>query len=167
LNAKHPDEATTDQKSKTKIDESKRDDGLNELKYLRMKKMAELLAKKRDAMLKKKLQENTEKMLSYKVNSVLSFLLRPDAYSYLMKIKEKNPKLYERIKAELLPPQIIHNIDRIIYVINAGRIPRGIISLINIQQIEREILGIKSTIKYKKRGEKERVDISALFKGEW
>jgi hypothetical protein len=79
-------------------------------------------------------------------------------------MKNRNMQLYETIKNKLFPPEVVLNIDLLLMRIQRGYVPRGIISELDIQYLERELLGIKSTIKYKKRGEDGRMDLSSLFK---
>ncbi|MEX2680653.1 MAG: hypothetical protein Q6373_003585 [Candidatus Sigynarchaeota archaeon] len=137
----------------------------DELAALRRKKMAELMARQKEEKLRQELSQNAEAILEQKIDACMQFLMAPDAYAYLKKMKASNPQLHARIKGLLFPPEVLARIDLLIANIRSGRVPRGDIWLVDIQQIERELLGIKSTISVKKRGERERVDIGALFKG--
>lgn len=136
----------------------------DELAALRRKRMAEMMAAQKQAKMKDELVSNASAMFERKVQLALSYLLRPDAKQYLDKMKENNEQLYNTILGELFPPQVLMSIDNLLRGIQIRQVPSGIISLVDIQQLEREFLGIKSSISYKKRGEKERVDIGSLFK---
>ena len=137
----------------------------DELAELRRKKMLELLSRQQEQKNREEQQENASNLISKKVDLALQYLFTPQAKAYFNTLKENNPSLHQRIKSMLFPPEVVFRIDLLIQRIQAGMVPRGIISEIDIQQIERDLLGVKSTISYKKRGEKERVDLSSLFKG--
>lgn len=136
----------------------------DELAALRRKKMAELMARQKDEKLRQELSQNAEAILDQKIEFCMQFLMAPDAYAYFKAMKESNPQLHARIKGLLFPPEVLFKIDLLVANIRSGRVPRGDIWLVDIQQIERELLGIKSSISFKKRGERERMDIGALFK---
>lgn len=138
----------------------------DELAALRRKKMAALLDRQKEDKLRQELQQNANAIFDQKIEFCLSFLLKEDAYAYLNNMKKTNPQLYGKIRELLFPAEVLLRIDLLIDNIRSGRVPRGDIWLIDIQQIERDLLGIKSSISYKKRGEKERVDLSSLFKGD-
>nr|MDO8087404.1 hypothetical protein [Candidatus Sigynarchaeum springense] len=136
----------------------------DELAALRRKKMAELMARQKDEKLRQELSQNAEAILEQKIDACMQFLMAPDAYTYLKNMKKSNPQLHARIKGMLFPPEVLFRIDLLLANIRSGRVPRGDIWLVDIQQIERELLGIKSSISVKKRGERDRTDIGALFK---
>lgn len=138
----------------------------DELAELRRKKMLEMLSRQQAEQDRQVLQENAEAMLQRKVDLAASHLFTPQALAYFIEMKKRNPTLHEKVLAMLFPPEVVYRIDLLLRRIQAGMVPRGVISDIDIQQIERELLGIKSTISYKKRGEKDRLDLSSLFKGE-
>jgi hypothetical protein len=137
----------------------------DELAALRRKRMAELMAKKKDDKLRQELSQNAEAMLDQRIEFCLQFLMAPDAYAYFKNMKSSNPQLHERIKGLLFPPEVLFKMDLLVANIRSGRVPRGDIWLVDLQQIERDLLGVKSSISVKKRGERERMDIGALFKG--
>lgn len=128
--------------------------------------MAELMAKQKRAEKEKELEDNAQFFLEKKIEAAVSYLFTPDAHEYLGRIKANNTALHERIMAQLFPPVVMLNIDILLAKIRAGRVPRGLIGLTDIQLIERKLLGVKSTIQYKKRGEDDRLDLSSLFKGD-
>ncbi|HME52828.1 MAG TPA: hypothetical protein VKM55_11465 [Candidatus Lokiarchaeia archaeon] len=137
----------------------------DELAALRRKKMAALLERQKEDQLRQELKQNVSAAMEQKIEYCLSFLLRPDAYAYLNNMKKTNPAVYRKIKDLLFPAEVLLRLDLLVANIRSGNVPRGDIWLVDIQQIERDLLGIKSTISYKKRGEKDRVDLSSLFKG--
>ena len=137
----------------------------DELAALRRKKMAELVARQKDEKLRQELSQNADAILDQKIEFCLQFLMAPDAYTYFKNMKASNPQLHARIKGLLLPPEVLFKMDLLIANIRSGRVPRGDIWLVDIQQIERELMGIKSSISVKKRGERDRMDIGSLFKG--
>ncbi len=137
----------------------------DELAALRRKRMAEIMAKQKDEKLRQELNQNAEAMLDQRIEFCLQFLMAPDAYAYFKNMKASNPQLHERIKGLLFPPEVLFKMDLLVANIRTGRVPRGDIWLVDIQQIERDLMGVKSTISVKKRGERDRMDIGALFKG--
>ncbi len=136
-----------------------------ELAALRRKRMAEIMAKQKDEKIRKELNQNAEAMLDQQIEFCLQFLMAPDAYAYFKNMKASNPQLHERIKGLLFPPEVLFKMDLLVANIRTGRVPRGDIWLVDIQQIERDLLGIKGSISVKKRGERERIDIGSMFKG--
>ncbi|MHA1680208.1 MAG: hypothetical protein ACTSUE_04320 [Promethearchaeota archaeon] len=143
------------------------DDNIDdELAALRRKRMAEMMKQQQVMKLEKEIEENAGAIFEQKLQAAISFLLAPEAYTYLQNMKQRNKRVHDVIINRLFPPEVMMSIDKLLYVIRLGRVPRGIISIVEIQQLEREILGIKSSISYKKRGEKERVKISSLFKSD-
>ena len=141
-----------------------KEDQDDELAALRRKKMAELLARQKEAEIRKEIETKSDDILEKKINAVKSYLFTQKALIYFNEMKNRNIQLYETIKNKLFPPEVVLNIDLLLMRIQRGYVPRGIISELDIQYLERELLGIKSTIKYKKRGEEGRMDLSSLFK---
>ncbi|MHA1395517.1 MAG: hypothetical protein ACTSRZ_18605 [Promethearchaeota archaeon] len=126
------------------------DEDINpELQKIRMRKLQRLIQMKKEAEKKK------EQMLSLnqKIELVLKVLMQPDAYAYYKSIKERDEKLYQNITSALLPPQIINQLDLLISYLYRGMLRRSIISLIDIQYLERQILGIGPQITIKKRNQ--------------
>ncbi|MBD3256364.1 MAG: hypothetical protein GF383_14800 [Candidatus Lokiarchaeota archaeon] len=123
--------------------ENSKDQDEHELKKIRMKKMQALMeAQKR----KQQNQENQSNVYD-KINYVLSAVLSPDAYEYLNNLKSTEPQIYQRIYNELITPEVVQNIDYLLAMISqrggvARRIPRDV-----IVYLERQIKGIKSSIK--------------------
>jgi DNA-binding TFAR19-related protein (PDSD5 family) len=137
----------------------------DELAALRRKRMAEIMAKQKDEKLRHELNQNADAMLDKQIEFCLQFLMAPDAYAYFKNMKASNPQLHERIKGLLFPPEVLFKMDLLVANIRSGQVPRGDIWLVDIQQIERDLMGIKSSISVKKRGERDRMDIGSLFKG--
>ncbi len=121
-----------------------------ELKRLRMKKLQKIMEQK-----KRQEQQNKQKNLSMadKEDMLLNVILDPQAQAYLEAIKQRNLELYNKIRTQLFPPQITSKIDVLIHYLRRGMIRQGIIDRLTIQHLERKLLGIKSQIKIKKRGE--------------
>ncbi len=138
----------------------------DELAALRRKRMAQLLSQQKEQEIQKELRSNADLMLERKIDLSISHLFTPQAVAYLNHIRANNQALHNQIRGILFPIEVVASIDVLLQRIQAGYVPRGVISEIDIQQIERELLGVRSSISYKKRGDKERVDIGSLFKGD-
>ncbi len=122
----------------------------DELHRIRMQKMQEMLNKKK---LAEQRSQRTEMPIDKKMDQIITVLLAPNANHYLSAIKERNYDLYIKIRQKIFPPKIMPELDLLIQYLRQGMIRRGVISLIEIQQIERQILGIGSTITIKKQGQ--------------
>ena len=118
----------------------------HELEKLRRKKLKSMM----DA---KKQQEQAQKetgSIYEKVDFVLKTVLSPDAYDHLNKLKENEPEVYRRIFNELVSPDVFQNIDYLIAIIRRqGGVPDRI-PLDVIVYLERQVKGIKSSIKVKR-----------------
>lgn len=118
----------------------------HELEKIRMKKM-------RNLMEKKKQQENAQKQsvsLQDKIDFVLRIVLQPDAYQHLKHLQNNEPNVYQYIFNELVGQEVIQNIDYLIAIIQsrggvARKIPRDV-----IVYLERKAKGIKSQIRVKR-----------------
>ncbi len=75
-----------------------------------------------------------------KMDQILAVLLAPNANQYLRMIKERNYELFAKIRQKIFPPKIMPELDLLLQYLRQGMIRRGVISLIEIQQIERQIL---------------------------
>lgn len=122
----------------------------DELHRIRMQKMQEILKKKK---LAEQRSKRVELPTDKKMDQILAILLAPNANYYLNAIKERNYDLYIKIRQKIFPPQIMSELDLLMQYLQQGMIRRGVISVIEIQQIERQILGIGSTITIKKQGQ--------------
>ena len=140
------------------MDEKNDDSEKHELEKLRLKKMKALM----DA--QKRQQATQERVISItdKVLYVLRVVLAQDAFTYLEKIKLNEPIVYQAIYNELVSPDVIHNIDYLIAIINRqGGVPRRI-PLDAIIYLERKIKGIKGKIQVKK-GDGEMMDLGSFL----
>ena len=122
----------------------------DELHRIRMQKMQEILNKNKQA---EQRSQRVELPIDKKMDQILAVLLAPNASQYLSIIKERNYELYAKIRQKIFPPKIMPELDLLLQYLRQGMIRRGVISLIEIQQIERQILGIGSSITIKKQGQ--------------
>ncbi len=122
----------------------------DELRRIRMEKMQEILKQKK---LAEQRSQRAEMPTDNKMDQILAILLAPNANRYLSAIKERNYDLYIKIRQKIFPPQIMSELDLLMQYLRQGMIRRGVISVIEIQQIERRILGIGSSITIKKQGQ--------------
>ncbi len=129
---------------------SSQDDEDFELKRIRMRKLQRIMEQK-----KKQEEKKNKKTLSVaeKIDRLLKVILSPQAQQYLEEIKQKNMELYNKIRSQLFPPQISSKIDILLMYLQRGMIRSGIINKRDLQHLERKILGVKSKITIKKRGE--------------
>ena len=122
----------------------------DELRRIRMQKMQEILKQNK---LAEQRSQRAEMPTDNKIDQILAILLAPNANQYLSAIKERNYDLYIKIRQKIFPPQIMSELDLLMQYLRQGMIRRGVISVIEIQQIERKILGIGSSITIKKQGQ--------------
>ncbi|QEE16129.2 hypothetical protein DSAG12_01958 [Promethearchaeum syntrophicum] len=122
----------------------------DELHRIRMQKMQEILNKKKQA---EQRSQRVELPIDNKMDQILAVLLAPNANQYLNIIKQRNYELFAKIRQKIFPPKIMPELDLLLQYLRQGMIRRGVISLIEIQQIERQILGIGSSITIKKQGQ--------------
>ena len=122
----------------------------DELRRIRMEKMQEILKQNK---LAEQQSQRAEMPTDNKMDQILAILLAPNANRYLRAIKERNYDLYIKIRQKIFPPQIMSELDLLMQYLRQGMIRRGVISVIEIQQIERRILGIGSSITIKKQGQ--------------
>ncbi|MHA1474799.1 MAG: hypothetical protein ACTSQ5_06390 [Promethearchaeota archaeon] len=107
-----------------------------ELQNIRRKKMQEMLNKKKQA---EQRSQRVEMPIDKKMDQILAVLLAPNANQYLSIIKERNYELYIKIRQKIFPPKIMPELDLLL-------------QYIEVQQIERQVLGIGSTLTIKKQG---------------
>ena len=122
----------------------------DELRRIRMQKMQDILRQKK---LAEQRSQRKELPVDKKMDQILAVLLAPNASQYLNAIKEKNYDLFVKIRQKIFPPKLMPELDLLIHYLRQGMIRRGVISLSEIQQIERQILGIGPRITIKKQGE--------------
>jgi hypothetical protein len=121
-----------------------------ELERIRLEKMKAMMK----AQEMRKIQEERAKnqpTLADKLDMLLNVLAEPQASQYLAMIKQRNIEVYNKIRMNLLPPQIMQEIDELMMYLARGQIRRNIIGLTEVQQLERKILGIESQIIVKRR----------------
>ena len=104
-----------------------------ELNRLRRQKMQEMLNKKKQA---EQRSQRVEMPIDKKMDQILAVLLAPNANQYLSIIKERNYELYTKIRQKIFPPKIMPELDLLLQYLRQGMIRRGVISLIEVQQIE-------------------------------
>lgn len=143
--------------SKAEDDNSEKKD--LELEELRLRKMQKVLATQQ-MQLKKKEQKQT---IQQKILIILKVLLTNDAFQYLQNIHGRNQDLYMKIRQNIFPSNLISQLDTLLLYLNRGMLRTGIISLTNIQYLERQILGISSKITIKKRNQ-ESTDLTSFLK---
>jgi len=140
------------------LNEHNNDEEQHELERLRLKKMKALM----DAQNQQKQMRERVHSITEKVVYVLRAVLAPDAFSYLEKMKTKEPMVYQTIYNELISPDVVMNIDYLIDIINRqGGIPRRI-PLDAIIHLERKIKGIKGKIQVKK-GDGKMMDLGSYL----
>ena len=119
----------------------------HELDKIRMKKLKAIM----DA---KKRQQATQDFMTnvdQKVDYILKVVLMPEAYSHLNKIKADEPLVYQRIFNELAGPEVIANVDYLLAAITKQGVVERRIPLDAIIYLERQVKGIKSKIKVKRK----------------
>lgn len=121
-----------------------------ELKRLRMEKLQKMLKQKQQA----DAQAN-RKILSVedKKDMLMNVLLHPQALNYLNQIKNRDKAIYQKIRQNLFPPQVMRELDLLMAYYSRGMIRQGVVSLTEIRVLERQALGIGSSITVKKQGE--------------
>ncbi len=125
------------------------DDDDHELQRLRMQRMQSILRQKQQATQQ---AEHRVPSLADKIDQVMQVLLAPNALQYLMAIKARSVQTYNSVRQKLFPPQIIAEIDLLITYLQQGMIRRGVVSITEVQQLERQVLGIGTSITIKKQG---------------
>jgi DNA-binding TFAR19-related protein (PDSD5 family) len=120
-----------------------------ELQRIRMQRMQAMMKANQDAERKANVKTVT---LADKIDNLLAILLAPNANQYLQSIKGRSIQVYNSIRTQLFPPSIISQIDSLMSYLQQGMIRSGIISVTEIQQMERQIMGIGSRITIKKQG---------------
>lgn len=121
----------------------------HELEKLRLKRMQQVLAMQKQ----QQAQKAQILTINQKIDTVLRVILQSDAYAYLKDIEKRDPTLYENIKSALMPPEFLNEIDLLLQYHAQGQLKYGVIPLIDIQYLERQILGIGPQITIKKRHE--------------
>ncbi|OLS14104.1 MAG: hypothetical protein RBG13Loki_2282 [Promethearchaeota archaeon CR_4] len=134
----------------------------DDLEAIRKKKMAQLLNMKKQ----QEAQKDVGQDFAFKIDLVLKAVFQPDAWAYLQQLRKNNPAVAQQIVSEFMPPEVLMKLDLIMALISQGRIRQQIVPIDEIQYLERQILGVKSRIQVKRRGEKEAVDLSSFLKSD-
>ena len=131
-----------------------------ELKRIRMARMQNILKQKQQAQVA---SQQHAPSLAEKIDQVMQVLLAPAARNYMEQIHSNNVSAYNQIRQILFPPQITMEIDQLIYYLRNGMIRQGVITLVEIQRLERRVLGVESRITVKKQGH-EATSLSSYMK---
>ncbi|MHA2180406.1 MAG: hypothetical protein ACXAAH_03150 [Promethearchaeota archaeon] len=128
------------------MNENNKDIEQHELKKIRMRKL--------QAVIEAKKQQEAAKERVFSISDKLEFILKvvldPEAYSYLNKLKMKEPNVYQAIYNELISADVIQNIDYLIAILRQqGGVPRKI-PLDIVIHLERKAKGIRSKIQVKR-----------------
>ncbi len=134
----------------------------DDLEAIRKKKMAQFLNIKKQ----QEAQKDIGRDFAFKKDLVLKAVFRPDAWAYLEQIRKNNPAVAQQIVNEFITPEVEMQLDLIMSLIAQGRIRQQVVPIDEIQYLERQILGVKSRIQVKRRGEKEAVDLSSFLKSD-
>ncbi len=121
-----------------------------ELERIRMEKMKAMMK----AQEMKRMQEERQKRqptLTDKIEALLNVILEPQALQYITTMKTTRNEVYQKVIMNLLPSDIISEIDTLMQYLASGLIRRGVIGLTEVQFVERKVLGIESQIVVKKR----------------
>ena len=159
--------------TRTKMDNSNSKDGTNtgtsesdkpqetdhELERIRLKRMQNVLRFQQQ----KKQENNSVQTIQNKIRTVLNVILTPDARAYLSDIETRDSTLFTKIRNMILPSQITSQIDTLLMYFNRGMLRKGVISMVDIQYIERQILGIGTKITVKKSNH-ESTDLSSFLR---
>ncbi|MHA1730581.1 MAG: hypothetical protein ACTSU5_01490 [Promethearchaeota archaeon] len=135
----------------------------HELEKIKRRKMAELIRMQKLRQEREERLESARNALQDKKQWLMDFVLSPQAKAYLEQVRARNPQAADRIEYMIFPPQVMAQLDLLVMLARRGRIPRGVIPVTEIQYLERKVLGIKSKIMVKKRGEEQATDLSSFL----
>ncbi len=131
------------------MDENRNKEDSHELDRIRMQKVKALL----EAQKRKQQQEERKSSIQDKIDYLLRVVLSPEAHAYFNKLKQAEPWVYQKIYNELISPDVIRNMDYLLAIISRqGGVPRRI-PVDVIMYLERQVKGIKGTIKVKRGDE--------------
>lgn len=131
----------------------------HELERIRLKRMQSVLRSQQQ----KKQEQNSVQSFQNKIRTILNVILTPDAHAYLSSIETRDSTLFTKIRNMILPSHITTQIDTLLMYFNRGMLRKGVISMIDIQYIERQILGIGTKITVKKSN-RESTDLSSFLR---
>ena len=126
------------------------DDGDLELQRIRMKRMQALMKAKTQA---EEQSTRRQPTLADKIDSLLRILLSPAAQQYLAGIKGRSVNTYNEVRSRLFPSTLISEIEKLMYYSQQGMIRQGVISETEVQYLERQVMGVGTSITVKKQGQ--------------
>lgn len=132
----------------------KKQDKLAEIRYNKYMKKLKELEKERE---RKTSMEYVYRQWQ-KIDYVLKWVLTPEAYKYLEKKRENEPKLYKQLFQCIVDPKTIENIDDYVDVIQRRGRPKTLIRLKTLLNYEKKLTGKKRdpNIYIKRKGEARR-----------
>lgn len=101
----------------------------DELEAIKRKKMAQLIAMKKQQELASDVLHNANR----KKDSILRAVLTPDAWTYLQSIRQSNSGVAMQIEGEFITPAVEQQIDLLMSLIAQGRVRSHIIPIDEIQ----------------------------------
>jgi len=122
-----------------------------ELERIRLQKLSQIMKAKQAADMRANQKVPTT---AEKVDMLLKVLMQSDAMNYFNEIKKRSVSVYNAVRAQLFPPDVMSELDTLMNYYRQGMIQQGIISLTEVQLIERQVMGVSSSITVKKQGEK-------------
>ncbi len=130
----------------------------HELEKIRLKRMESLLRQQQ-----KTQRPNTGFAQQDKIRMVIQAIMTPEAFRYYLSIRDRDENLANRILQIVLPPSVMRELDLLIQYLAQGMLRSNIIDMLQIQQLERKILGIGPKITVKKR-DGESTDLNSFLK---
>lgn len=130
----------------------------HELEKIRLKRMESLLRQQQKAQ-----RPNNGFTHQDKIRMVLQAIMTPEAFRYYLSIKDRDENLSNRILQIILPPSVMQQLDLLIQYLSRGMLRSNIIDMLQIQQLERKILGVGPKITVKKR-DGESTDLNSFLK---
>ena len=133
----------------------------HELEKIRMKRMQSVIQQKQRQA--QQSQRSGFPSREEKIRTVLQVVMKPDAFQYYAELKDRNESVAQRIQGIILPPSVMAQLDLLITYLSQGMLRSNIIDKLQIQQLERKILGIGPRITVKKR-DGEATDLNSFLK---
>ena len=130
----------------------------HELEKIRLKRMESLLRQQQESQ-----HPNQIFTVQDKIRMVLQAIMTPEAFRYYLFIRDRDENVANRIVQIILPPAIMQQIDLLIQYLTRGMLRSNIVDMLQIQQLERKIMGIGPKITVKKR-DGESTDLSSFIK---
>ena len=132
----------------------------HELEKLRLKRMQSIIQQKQ-----RQTQQSQGNYITRedKIRMIVQVIMTPEAFRYYLEIKDRDAAVFLRIQGIILPPQIMSQLDLLVQYAGRGMLRPNIIDKLQIQQLERKILGIGPKITVKKR-DGESTDLNSFLK---